>query len=216
MKLRIMLIMLLLAMSAALATPATAAILQTADPDGLPVLTELTNQFEGVTLSVLELGEPSDSVVAAFDYNVSTGDRSFGWIGPGSPPISGGNFDQAFQLRADFDEPTDFVAIDAFTGVVQLEAGPPMTATSNFSAYDSLGNLLDGSSLTWTSEMKYTTQTHELSRATADISYIVLAGSEQNQNFNYDNLRFNIPEPASFLMFAPFAVLLTRRRRCAS
>jgi|GEM_PF-4207647 len=213
MKQRLIFQFLVIASSFTFATTASAGLLLTADPDGIPINTDLTNQFNGVTLSVLELGAPSDLRVAASAFNPSTGDRSFSWIGPGSPPSSGGLFNSVFQMRIDFDSPVNFVAIDAIAATVQVDPGPSATLTSLISAFDSSGNFLGTTGLLFTAEMSNTAQTHLLTRGSYDISYITVRGSTKGPNFTYDNLRFNIPEPTSFCMLASGAFFMLRRRR---
>ena len=185
-----------------------------ADPDGFSLGTDLTNAFSGVSLSVTGNGSNNDAsqqtVIAVSGFSpfnnanlATTGTQVFGKdpFNPGGcngcVPAVWNEF--AFNLlRADFDNPTDFVQIDLIFRDDD---------TAFLRAYDALDNLLaeiirsgDGRADDPGEEPFFTVS---ISRGLSDISYIT-AGGLGGEGAYLDNLQFNaiqVPEPATLTIF---------------
>ena len=170
--------------------------LRMVEPDAFPEGTDLTEAFDGVTLSNQTL-DPNQGVLArdgtttggptAGENIASTGELVFGresapppsdnlifWSGvPGAPT------DRSAVLRADFTVPTDFVSIDAI-------------ANDNdgfeLQAYDASGTLLDSDNGAGRDEVLPLS----ITRPSADISYVLAFGRpDQDGAGPLDNLQYN-------------------------
>ena len=136
------------------------------EPDDYPLGTDLSHVVPGVTLSFN--GFRFSAVLASTAGIASTGSQ-----------IIGGTWSAGNPLRVDFATPTNFVSIDAL---------PTDSFTfALLEAFDSGGNLLDTYAAPVAGFDQF--ETMSISRANADISYVVASG--YNGEFVYlDNLRF--------------------------
>lgn len=186
--------------ASAVGSDLTAAII-TVDPDAFSDGTDISNAFNGVTLSVIDGG--GGPVFSRTDGAASTGSRTFGnsaasgaipeliWFeGDGFNPNPPG---PGPVLRVDFGVSTDFVAIDiinqdTFDGGV-LRA---------FNAFDvEIATVL--SIVTGQFGAAPAPQILSVSLGAADIAYVTVAGQSAQDSVHLDNLQFNqittIPEP---------------------
>jgi hypothetical protein len=185
----------------------------TIDPDTFPDGSDISNAFDGVTLSSIGSyngpGAPLDGHVYALTSDfASTGTNVFGNNLPGTTiddtPGSrlwyqSSDLAQAYRLRVDFDNPANYVSIDFISnngndqGILE--------------AYDSMGNLLSsviavssgaphGAEIIWPS---------------FDIAYVIASGTG-GEALCLDNLQANVvPEPATVLLVGLGGLLLLRR-----
>ncbi len=152
----------------------------TAEPDDFPPTTDLTNAFEGVTLSVANsLNQTTTLKVRSnADQYSSTGANTF--FEEGIPFWTSG-----LRFRAEFDQPVGEVHLDFISSSTSGQVGTLL-------AFDAAGNLLE--TYTTSSLVSGNVETMTITRSTADIAYITaytLSGSFGR----LDNLRFGNPEP---------------------
>ena len=158
------------------------------DPDEYADGTDISNTFEGVTLSTTG-GSSLGIVISKTDGQASTGLRTFGnETSNGSISdlvwFEGNGFDDLPSttgsiLRIDFDVSTDFVSIDiinqdSFDGGI-------------LRAFDS-NNIEIGSD---TSSISGTPVALSISTSAANIAYVTVAGTSAQDSVHLDNLQFN-------------------------
>jgi hypothetical protein len=175
------------------------AVLVSIDPDNFASGTDISTASPYVTLSSGGGAAGLDGKVYAHtDTLVSTGSEVFAnnlssqWLNK----TSGG-----YALRVDFLTPTDYVAID-FIGDGGLDFG-------TMNVYNSSGTLIIGiiSPSMLNSGQAYTAQ---IQRDTPDIAYILAGGMGTiGDPIHLDHLVFQIPEPATCLLFS-FGFLLLK------
>jgi len=187
-----------------LVSPASA-MLVTADADGFADGANISNAFGGMALSSVGGYTGLDGVVYAWgDGLASTGASVFAnnlsfqrqWY---AEPLEG------FALRADFDQPANYVAID----IIGDDSGD----FGVLEAYDSLGTLLDSVVSPQLSVGQIWTA--QINRTSFDIAYIIAGGSAATEDtVHLDNLSANVvPEPVTIWLLGMGSLLLTTRRR---
>jgi len=188
-----------------LAVPCPAKIV-TADADGFSDGIDISNVFDGITLSSVGDYPDLDGRVYAYgDGLASTGTNVFAnnlsfqrqWYA---------DLTEGFALRADFDQPANFVAIDII--------GDDSSDYGQLSAYDSSGILLGFVLSPQLTSGQVFTATIDRDWA-FDIAYIIAGGAISTEDtVHLDNLTANvIPEPATILLLALGSLSLTRTRR---
>ncbi len=128
---------------------------QTVEPDDFSAGTELTNAFDGVTLSVAGSNNQTNSffkVRSGMDPRASTGDRTFFEEG-----IS--FWTSGFRFRADFDQPTSRVSLD-FIG-----SGFSLGESGVLLAFNAAGDLIETFTTPDLSSMPGTVATMTIDRA---------------------------------------------------
>jgi len=182
------------------------ALLVSVDADGYSNVTDISNAFEGVTLSSVGCYPGLDGLVYAWgDALASTGTNVFAnnlsfqrqWYA---------DLDEGFALRADFDLPAGYVSID----IIGDDAGD----YGELLAYNS-GGLLIGYVMTpQLSAGEVFTATIDRDWA-FDIAYIIAGGAAAFEDtVHLDNLNADvIPEPATFLLLGIGSLILTMKRR---
>lgn len=185
------------------------AVLVTVNPDDFAAGTDISHAWSGVTLS-------SGGGASGLDGKVYTAASLY--VPPGnlvfahnSIPSSGSNnlwrnYERnSYYLRVDFATPTNRVLIDFIS-----DSG---TDYHSLWYYTTAGVL--ERSQGFVSLIAGERRTIEISRPTADISYIRVGGYGSTDQFAVllDNLRFEIPEPATFLILLPGLLLFKSRRK---
>ena len=158
------------------------------DPDTFDNGTDISNAFEGVSLSSIG-GASSGSVFSRTDGQATTGLRTFGnnttnGVIPDLVWFQGNGLDGLASttgsiLRVDFDSLTDFVSIeiinqDSFDGGV-------------LRAFDSNNIEIDSS----TSSISGASAVLSISASSATIAYVTVAGNSAQDSVHLDNLQFN-------------------------
>ena len=165
---------------------ASVASVVTVEPDSFPSDTDISSAFPGVTLSASGAGVSSSVFSRTNTSHASTGAQVFGnsyttyglWgSGPG------------ITFRADFDAPTDYVAID----VIPNNGYDPAT----LSAYNSSGVLVASFTTSGTSGSGIPEEA-SISRGSADIAYVTVF--DPSNNYYLDNLRFNADDSGTFTL----------------
>ncbi len=188
-------------------------VIISADADGYSGGANISTAFAGMTLSSVGSASGLDGFVYAYDdVAASTGTGVFGhnlpdhtkWYHDAWPSS---NHPEDFALRADFDEPADWVSIDIICDDIYDYA--------MLWAYNSDGLLVD---FIWTEPPLTPVEvvTATISRQAFDISYIIAGGTFANsESFVYlDNLTANIiPEPATVLMFGLGGLVLRKKHK---
>jgi hypothetical protein len=186
-----------------LAGPLKAGVI-TVEPDDFLPGTNISTSGQGVVIR-----EATDAAVVLGDVEAqtipaaSTGSQGFGRIGAAESwffgSLGGSVNPPGRAFLALFDEFTDFVALDFINN--------DTSDVGILRAYDGAGSLLTTlttSVLTGAGAF----ETLTLTRATADVAYILAAGSDsRNDDIDLDNLRFNAPS-ASIPGPPTFALLL--------
>jgi len=185
------------------------AVIVSADADGFSDGTDISTAFAGMTLSSVGGYTGLDGLVYAWgDGLASTGTSVFAnnlsfqrqWYA---------NLADGFALRADFDQPADYVAIDIIGDDYSGDIGV-------LYAYNAADILLE--SVT-SDELGYgEVFTATVSRGSFDIAYIIAGGSlVTDDTVHLDNLIANvIPEPATLWLLGLGGLLLTKKRRMLS
>ena len=177
------------------------------DLDAFPNETDISNAFPG--LALLALGDYSGAdgkVYALTDGLASTGTKIFG----NSWTYDGWGFYTSFQphLRVDFDAPVMSVTIDAI--------GDDNEDYGRLEAYSSTSVLIEAYE---TGPLQFgDVETMSVSRASAQIAYILVAGKEEpgfapNHTVHLDNLNYVVPEPATFALLGLSSLVLLYKRR---
>jgi len=179
-------------------SPGVGATIITVEPDDFLAGTEINSVTPGITISVNGyphapiLVGPGDSMGGCGGHCASTGIQVFTTNIP-SFSLHKWQFDLA-EFRVDFSTPTDFASID-FVG---LDDGDVQLV-----AFDSASLQLDIFRIYLAAAGH--NETGSISRASADISYI-LAGGVPGEGALLDNLQFNfiaaVPEPTSLALMA--------------
>lgn len=150
------------------------------DPDQFPVGTDISFAFPGVALStyVTEIGGSGATaqVFSRQSAHASTGNRVFG-----NSAYSELWFADNAEFRADFARPTNFVSLDL---IADDDFDPAVLR-----AYGTAGNLLAEAFASGSAETGVA-ETARISRASADIAYIVATNPTeiQGQQFLIDRL----------------------------
>ena len=175
------------------------------DADGFGDGVDISNALAGVTLSSVGGYSGLDGIVYAWgDGLASTGTNVFAnnlsfqrqWYA---------GLANGFALRADFDQPANYVAIDII--------GDSPGDYGILNAYSFSGVLL--ASVT-TAELVYgEIETASISRGSYDIAYIIAGGAETTADtVHLDNLMANvIPEPTTMGLLALGALMMARKRK---
>lgn len=200
--------------------------LVTVEPDAFAIGTNLRTAVEGVTLSVVGTEGAITSrpvlVRSGFDGNLgrnlaTTGSMVFGQPIDFSLPLqTGQHWDEGTfgLLRADFDQPTDFVQVDLVYGDDTIAL---------LKAFDADNNLLAEVIESGDGRTADAFDTASISRVVPDIAYVLAGGVSREATF-LDNLQFNrtaVPEPGSFALLVAGLVGLglagwrVERRDCA-
>ncbi len=186
------------------------------EPDDFVDGTDISNAVAGVTLSAVG-GEVAGPEVYSREAGAlaSTGTRVFGFVRavPGSasvPEVAWWDFAGFSSLRADFDVPTDYVAIDVIAddtpdaGILRAFNAADVEVASVQSAVISFGEV----------------DTMVISRGSADIAYILAGGYASGSgpdDIHLDYLRTErptvVPEPASAAIMLMGLAGLARRKR---
>ena len=166
------------------------ATLISVDPDSHSAMTDISNLYPGVTLSAVGTDVGTASVFAVGSSIASTGANIFGndiwdrWV------VS------AYELRADFDTPTDFVSID----IINFSTSGGTHGYLN--AYDGVGNLVASTDI-FVAEGIGNVGPISINAPGADIAYVMAGGSHEDAVL-LDNLQYNdaapVPEPATVLL----------------
>ncbi len=187
-------------------------VIISADADGYSGGANISTAFAGMTLSSVGSALGLDGFVYAYDdVRASTGTGVFGhnlpdhtkWYHDAYPSSY---HPEDFALRADFDEPANWVSIDIICDDIWDYA--------TLRAYDSDGLLVD-SVMTEPPLTPVEVFTATISRQAFDISYIIAGGAFANsESFVYlDNLTANItPEPGTLLLLGLGGLMLRRKR----
>ena len=196
---------LLLATLVLITAPAASGMIISSDADGYDNGTNISMAFAGVTLSSVGGYSGLDGIVYAWgDGLASTGKNVFANNLSFQRQWYAGLTD-GFALRADFDQPANYVAIDII--------GDDWGDYGVLNAYDSSDTLV-GSALS--RELVYSQVFRAtVNRSSFDIAYIIAGGAASSQDtVHLDNLAANvIPEPATFCLLALGVLLLTKTRR---
>jgi len=182
------------------------AVIISADADGFVGGSDISGSFSGLALSSVGGYSGLDGSVYAWgDGLASTPTSVFAnnlsfqrqWYAGST---------EGFGLRADFEQPADYVAID----IIGDDAGGDVGILY---AYDSAGVLLDSAA---SGVLGYgEVFTAEISRAGFDIAYIIAGGEPAGEHtVHLDNLTANvIPEPATLSLLAFGALAAVRMRK---
>ena len=185
----------------------------TAEPDDFTVGTDISDAFEGMTLSAIGPGwnEPTGRVFAVDPvnnqlepYGASTGNLVFGTDDGSYPHLFRDR--ELLQMRADFTTLMQEVSLD-FIGNDPADTGV-------LEAYDSSGNLL-GRSLSPSLGLGEVANINFHS-SSENIAFIVAGGVDGLSSIGMDNLSvMHSPEPATLALLATglAGLLLIRRRR---
>ncbi len=197
---------------------AAQAAIVTAEPDDFANGADISDSFSGLTLSSVgpyagtggSLDGRVYSRIAQEPVFAATGISVFGnnLIGTDSASTprnqlwyQSSSLLSAYRLRADFDAPADYVAIDFITN--------DSSDSGVLEAYDSTGTLLASADALSSGAP----DTVEISRPSYDIAYIIASGVA-GETLCLDNLTANIiPEPATLLLLGLGTLGLFRRIR---
>ena len=193
----------------------SAAVMIYADADGFSDGTDISNAFDGMTLSSTGRASGLDGkVYAKTDAYASTGTMTFGnnlanptlWYldtHPTTPPHP-----DDYALKITFDMPAKYVAIDLVT--------ESDWSNGSIESYDSSDNLTFADYYTWGWNGEIFRA--EISRSSYDIAYVLVGGGlllpDSVFSVHLDNLSAEIiPEPATILLLGLGGLALLRRRR---
>jgi hypothetical protein len=191
-----------------LSVPLSASLV-TVDPDGFTAGTDISNAWAGVTLSSGGGASGLDGkVYAATSSNVAAGNLVFAHNSISSSTSSRlwlNTDTSGYYLRADFAIPTNHVMID-----VIRDTGTDCPYLWIYT----IGGALEKKNII---NLPSTTQvyTFDIPHDTADIASIRVGGYGSTSSYAVllDNLRFDIPEPATCLILLSGALFLKRRRK---
>jgi hypothetical protein len=179
------------------------AMLVSVDPDGFASGTDISTAFPNVTLSSGGgAAGLNGKVYAAASSSTSTGGMVFGNSRTSSKLWLNSNTN-GYYLRADFTIPTRYVSIDF------IDSG-----SDYFSVwfYTTAGDLIKQNYLT--SLTTGTVYPVVIERDTADIVYIRAGGWDRaSSTVLLDNLKFEVPEPATCLILLSGWLLLKKRKK---
>jgi hypothetical protein len=179
------------------------ASLVTVDPDGLVAGTDISMLFPYVTLSSGGGGANLDGKVSAAFQSGSTGNMVFANSRKSSKLWLNNDTDSCYYLRADFTIPTNHVKID----VIADSSGD----RPSLWYYTLSGSIV---------KMDYQTSIlspYQIFTCTIDAAEITAVrvggdGATSTNAVYLDNLRFEIPEPATCLILLSGALLMKRRK----
>jgi hypothetical protein len=196
---------LILLIGLAVLSVSLSAVLVTINPDEFAAGTDISTAFPYVTLSSGGGASGLDGKVYVAVRSASTGDMVFAnsrtssklWL---NQAVNG------YYLRADFTIPTSYVSLDFI--------GDSSNDYPSLQCYNASGVLLnptlDLSPLgVGSPSMRY------FPRATADIAYILVGGrgTTSTNSVLLDNLKFEVPEPATCLILLSGWLLLKNRKK---
>jgi hypothetical protein len=182
------------------------AVIVSADADGFSDGTDISTAFAGMTLSSVGGYTGLDGFIYAWgDGLASTGASVFAnnlsfqrqWYA---------NLTDGFALRADFDQPANYVAID----IIGDDYSGDIGVLYAYSAADVLLESVTSDALGYGEVF-----TAAISRGSFDIAYIITGGSPSTEDaVHLDNMTANIiPEPTTLCLLGLGTLILTRRRR---
>jgi len=182
------------------------AVSLSADADGFAEGADISNAFDGLTLSSQGGYSGLDGVVYAYqDGLASTGGSVFGnnlsferqWYA---------DLSDGFALKADFEQPANYVSIDIIGDDYSGDVGVLKAYNSSDTLVDSVtSDVLDYGEVF----------TAEISRGDYDIAYIIAGGEPAGDyTVHLDNLNATvIPEPMTLAFFVSGGLILTALRR---
>jgi len=176
-----------------------------ADADGFTDDSDISSVFSGMTLSSVGGYEGLDGLVYAWgDGLASTGTGVFANNLSFQRQWYAGEAD-GFALRADFDGPADYVAIDT----IGDDYGGDVGVLYAYNSADVLLGTVTSGELGYGEVFRA-----EISRPSFDIAYIIAGGEPSGQHtVHLDNLAANIvPEPMTLSLLALGAVILKAAR----
>ena len=184
-------------------TSSAAATIVTADADGFTDDTDISSIFSGITLSAVGGYTGLDPTVYAFSDGLASTPTSVFANNLSFQRQWYADLVEGFALRADFDLPANYVAID----IIGDDSGD----SGILDAYNSADELIYSvisSQLTVGQVF-----TAEINSAGFDIAYIIAGGTSEN-TVHLDNLTATVvPEPTTLSIFILGGLILTKARK---